>query len=262
MKTKLLIIAVGMAVFAGVGIAYGINQYDYYQDQKQYEEWRDIRESILSEIRETKIRNHTVQTMDVGSMSDEERCAWTFDNSMNEFVREQEKYRDSPNTALRPLSEDQIVPTSIQFAKWRGDGCAFSIPEWAHLSIYEDWVWENIAPTFKIRGLHSRMVVDEPMFITIEKMGYDMCDSWDARIVDFKDNSTMWEKMYHSGCVIADHTTPKLFQYTISNDVNPVVISTLGNYTFQIEIGHTFLKKDFAVIEYFEDIVMYDEWDR
>lgn len=249
-----------VTVFAGVGIAYGINQYDYYQDQKQYEEWRDIRESILSEIRENKIRNHTVQTTEVGSMSDEERCALTFDNSMNEFVREQEKYNDSHDTVSKPLSEDQIVPTSIQFSKWRGDGCAFSIPEWGHLSIYEDWVWENIAPTFKIRGLHSRMVVDEPMFITIEKMGYHMCDSWDARIVDFKDNSTMWEKTYSSGCVVVEPATPKLFQYTISNEINPVVISTLGNYTFQIEIGHTFLKKDFTVIEYFEDLVLYEEW--
>ncbi|MGY5149545.1 MAG: hypothetical protein ACW9W3_05730 [Candidatus Nitrosopumilus sp. bin_68KS] len=261
MKTRLLII-IGMAVFAGVGIAYGINQYDYYQDQKQYEEWRDIRESILSEIRESKNRNQTVQTTDVGSMSDEEQCAWTFDNSMNEFVREQEKYNDSHDAVSKPISEDQIVSTSIQFAKWRSMGCAFSISEWAYLSTYEEWAWENIAPTYKIRGLHSRMLIDEPIFVTVEKIGYHMCDSWNAKIIDLANNSTVWDKQSHSLCVVADNHTQKSFQYTISNEINPIVISILGNYTFQIDIGPVYLEKDFTVIEEFEDIVVYDEWDR
>ena len=261
MKTRLLIIVVGLSVAGIFGIMYGINQYEHNQNLKQLEEWRDIRESILSDIRENKIRNQTVQTTDISLLSDEEHCAQTFDNSMNEFVKEQEKYNDSTDAKSKPLSEDQIISTSIQFAKWRSMSCAFSIPEWAHLSSYEDWIWEHIGPTFKIRGLHSRMLIHEPVFITIEKIGYHMCDSWDARIVDFKDNNTVWEKENHSGCVVAEPATPKRFQYTISNEVNPIVISNLGNYTFQIEIGHAFLEKDFAVIKEFEDIVLYNEWD-
>ena len=242
-------------------IAYGIVQHEYRQDQKQYEEWRDIRESILSDIRESKISTQTAQTTDVSLLSDEEQCAWHFDNAMDEFVKEQEKYNNSPDAKSRPLSEDQIVSTSIQFAKWRSMYCALSISEWAHLSDYERWILENIAPTFKIKGLHSRMVADEPIFVTIDKMGYHMCDSWDARIIDLKDNSTLWEKQNHSGCVVVDSATPKLFQYTVSNEINTIVISSLGNYAFQIEIGHASLEKKFTVIEEFEDIVIYNEWD-
>jgi hypothetical protein len=259
MKTRLLII-LGITVLTGIGIAYGINQYDYYQDQKQYEEWKDIRESILSEIRESKIHNQTVQTTDIDSMSDEERCAWAFDNSMNEFVREQEKYNDSHDAISKPLLEDQIVSISIQFAKWRSVGCAFSISEWAHLSDYENWIWEHIGPTFKIKGLTSYVEVNESILVTVEKTGYDMCDSWDASIINQADNSTTWEKKSSSGCVVTDSPTPKIFQYTISNEINPIVISNVGNYTFQIEIGHTFLEKYFSVIEH-EATVAYHDFD-
>lgn len=259
MQSKFLII-IGIVIAGGVfGIAYGINQYEYHHDLKQYEEWRDIRESILSEIRESKIRNQTVQTTDVSLMSDEERCAWNFDNAMDEFVKEQETYNDLPDAKSKPLSEDQIVSTSIHFAKWRSvGGCAFSITEWAHLSSYEDWIWENIAPTFKIRGLHYLVVINEPIFITIEKIGYDMCDSWDARIIDLADNSTIWDKQFHSLCVVADNPTQKRFQYTISNEINPIIISKLGNYTFQIESGSVYLEKDFRVIESEAGVIYHD----
>lgn len=261
MQSKFLII-IGIVITSSIfGIAYGINQYEYHQDQKQYEEWRDIRESLLSDIRESKIPNQTVQTTNVSLMSDEEQCAWNFDTSMNEFVKEQEKYNGSTNAVLEPLSEDQIVSTSIQFAKWRSMSCAFSIPEWAHMSIYESWVWENIGPTFKIKGLYSRMVINEPIFITIEKIGYHMCDSWDAKIIDLANNSTIWDKQFHSLCVTtADTPTQKRFQYTISNEINPIIISNLGNYTFQIKTNHVYLEKDFTVIEEYEDRVVY-EWD-
>lgn len=250
MKTKFLII-IGMILVGGVfGMSYGINQFDYYKDQKQYEEWRDVRESILSEIRESKTHDQTKQSTDVSLMSDEEQCAWHFDKAMNEFVKEQEKYNDSTDAVLEPLSEDQIVSTSIQFAKWRSMSCAFSIPEWAHLSDYENWIWENIGPTFKIKGLASYIEVNEPIFVTVEKTGYDMCDSWDASIINQADNSTIWDKESHSLCVVGDNLTPKIFQYTISNEINPIVISNVGNYTFQIDIGHAFLEKDFSVMEY------------
>ena len=206
MKTRLLII-IGIAIVSIT--AYGISQYEYHQDQKQYEEWRDIRESMLSDIRESKTLAQTAQTADVNLTSDEEQCAQNFDNAMDEFVKEQEKYNNSPDAKSRPLSEDQIISSSIQFAKWRSMNCAFSISEWAPLSDYERWIWENIAPTFKIKGLHSRMVADEPIFVTIEKIGYHMCDSWDARIVDLKDNSTLWEKQSHSACVVGNSATPE-----------------------------------------------------
>lgn len=263
MKTKFVII-IGIAVSGGIfGIAYGINQYEYHQDLKQYEEWRDMRESILSDIKESKISTKTVQTTDVSLMSEEEQCAWHFDNAMNEFVKEKEKYNDSPDAKSKPLAEDQIISSSIQFAKWRSSsgGCSFSIPEWMHLSSYKNWILENIAPTFKIKGLHSRMLIDEPIFVTVEKIGYHMCDSWDAKIVDLADNSTVWDKQFGSLCVSEDNTTQKKFQYTISNEINPIVISSLGNYTFQIKIGSVYLEKDFTVIEEFEDIVNFEEWD-
>ncbi len=257
-KTKLLLI-IGIVISVSVfGIAYGINQYEYHKDQIQYEEWRDIRESILSEIREKKLND---QTKTVSNMTEEEKCAWYFDRAMDEFVQEQQKYNDSSDTKSKPLSEDQIVSTSIHFAKWRSMNCAFSISEWVPLSSYESWILENIVPTFKIKGLASYVEINTPVFITVEKIGYHMCDSWDAKIIDLSDNSTTWDKQFGSLCISEDNATQKRFQYTISNEINPIVISSLGNYTFQIEIGHAFLEKDFTVIEEFEDIVMYDEWD-
>lgn len=260
MKTRFLII-IGIAIVGGIfSMFYGISQFNYYQDLKQLEEWRDIRESIMSEIREKKINNQTRPTASI--MSEEERCAWYFDMAMNEFVKEQEKYNDSPDVTLEILSADQIVSTSEQFATWRSSvgGCAFSIPEWADLSDYKNWIWENIGPTFKIKGLSSYIKVNEPIFITVEKIGYHMCNSWDARIIDLANNSTTWEKENHSLCVATDHPTQKRFQYTISNDINPIVISNVGNYTFQIEIGHAYLEKDFSVMEY-EGFVVYHDFD-
>lgn len=260
MNTRFLII-IGIAISGGVfGIAYGINQFEYHQDQKQYEEWRDIRESILSEIRENKIRNQTIPITDTTLMSDEEQCAWNFDTSMNEFVKEQEKYNDSPDANSKPLSEDQIVSTSTQFAKWRSVGCAFSIPEWAHLSSYEDWIWENIGPSFKIKGLVSYVKVNTPIFVSVEKIGYHMCDSWDAKIVSLEDNYTVWEKKNHSGCIVEESSMQKRFQYPISSEINPIMVSNIGNYTFQIDIGHVLLEKNFSVIEH-EARVVYHDFD-
>jgi hypothetical protein len=258
MKTKFLAIIGIVIAGGGFGIAYGIHLSDSYQDQKQFEEWRDIRESILDEIREKKL-NQTISE-NASIMTDEEQCSLYFDMAMDEFVQEQGKYDNSTGAILEPLSEDQIVSTSKQFAKWRSMGCAFSIPEWANLSNYKDWIWENIGPTFKIRGLHSRMLINEPIFITVEKIGYDMCDSWDAKIIDLTNNSTIWDKQFNSLCVTTDNQTPKKFNYTISNEINPIIISNLGDYTFQMDIGSVCLERKFEVIEHFEDIVIDEEW--
>lgn len=76
-----------------------------------------------------------------------------------------------------------------------------------------------------------------------------MCDSWDAKIVSLEGNYTVWEKKYRSGCIVVEPPTQKRFQYAISGANNPIVISNTGNYTFQIDIGHVFLEKDFSVVE-------------
>ena len=258
MKTSFFII-IGVISSGVFGIAYGINQFEYYQIQKQHEEWQDIRESILDEIREKKLNQTTIQPSSI--LTEEQQCSWNFDAAMDEFVAEQE-HNNSVDVMSKPLSEDQLVSLSIQFAKWRSMGCAFSISDWAYLSSYESWIWENIGPKYKIRELHSRMLVNEPILITVEKIGYHMCDSWDARVIDLANNSTIWDKQHPSLCVVIDDHTQKIFQYTISNDVNPLVISNLGNYTFQIDIGSVSLEKEFEVIDHFEDVVIYDEWER
>ncbi|MCV0413226.1 BPTI/Kunitz-type proteinase inhibitor domain-containing protein [Nitrosarchaeum sp.] len=101
--------------------------------------------------------------------------------------------------------------------------------------------------SYEIIGLDYRNNPNVPLLISVEKSGYDMCDSWTAKIIDVLHNSTVWEKDYSKGCVMVEPTILHKFEYEITNKNNPLIISEIGDYVFQIIIGDTYLEKDFIV---------------
>ena len=106
---------------------------------------------------------------------------------------------------------------------------------------------DTTEPKFEIVGIDYQVHPDIPLIVSVGKIGYDMCDSWDAKIIDVSDNSTVWERDYHTGCVVLDPPTPQKFEYKISNENNPIIVSEIGDYVFQITIGNTHLEKEFIV---------------
>lgn len=102
-------------------------------------------------------------------------------------------------------------------------------------------------PKFEITGLNYANHPDEPLIISVEKIGYSMCDSWDAKIVDVSDNSVVWERDSSNSCVVLDPPKQQKFEYKISNENRPIVVSKVGNYVFQIAIGGTYLEQEFVV---------------
>ncbi|PIY88071.1 MAG: hypothetical protein COY74_10215 [Nitrosopumilales archaeon CG_4_10_14_0_8_um_filter_34_8] len=64
MKNRKVIIIIGIAISGIFAILFALNQIDYHYDQKQLEQWRDIRESVLDEIKEKKL-NQTTETASI-----------------------------------------------------------------------------------------------------------------------------------------------------------------------------------------------------
>ena len=106
---------------------------------------------------------------------------------------------------------------------------------------YEDFT------AFEITGIEYVVSPDEPLLVSVQKIGYDMCDSWEAKIVNVSDNSTVWERDSITSCVVLDPPKQQKFEYKISNENNPIIISDIGNYVFEITIGDTYLEKEFIV---------------
>lgn len=120
---------------------------------------------------------------------------------------------------------------------------------------YEQIDGRCIKPTFKIL-LDDPIYPNDPLVVSVEKTGYYMCDGWNASIIDTADNSTVWEKDYHTSCVVSDPPKQQKFLYPISNEINPIIIDNVGRYLFQIDIDGQFLEKEFLVLNTFGGISM------
>jgi hypothetical protein len=125
--------------------------------------------------------------------------------------------------------------------------CAYNLEDWTSFSDSPDLVLEHMGPKFKIVGLDSTVRPNDPLFVSIEKFGYHMCDQWEARIIDISDNSLVWERDYFTTCIVAEPPKKQKFEYTVSNGLRPIRISDIGDYQFQITIGDTYLEEDFIV---------------
>lgn len=110
-----------------------------------------------------------------------------------------------------------------------------------------DSIKQKILPKLEIVGLDYANHPDDLLMISVEKIGYDMCDSWDAKIIDTSDNSVVWEHDYTTSCVVLDPPKQQKFEYKISSEDRPIIISKIGNYVFQITIGDTYLEQEFII---------------
>lgn len=125
--------------------------------------------------------------------------------------------------------------------------CTYNFEEWKSFSNSPDLVLEHMGPYFKIVGIDNTILPDDPLFVSVEKIGYHMCDEWKAKIIDTSDNSLVWERDYFTTCIVVDPPKKQKFEYTVSSGIRPITISNVGNYQFQITIGDTYLKEDFMV---------------
>lgn len=113
---------------------------------------------------------------------------------------------------------------------------------------------QKVLPKFKILGLNYANHPDEPLIVSIEKIGYETCDSWNAKIIDVSDNSVVWERDYTTSCVVLDPPKQQKFVYMVSSENRPIIISEVGRYVFQITIGGTYLEQEFVVRNNFSGI--------
>ena len=74
---------------------------------------------------------------------------------------------------------------------------------------------------------------------------------WSAKITNAANNSTVWEKDYHTSCVVRSPPEQQKFVYPVSNEINPILISDVGRYLFQIDIGGKILENEFLVLDTF-----------
>ncbi len=156
-----------------------------------------------------------------------------------------------------PIDEIQCRDGLELIIKSSGDSLACVRPETKQKLVEGGWAIgkeggfpdlnQKTLPKFEIIGLNYAVHPDEPLMISVEKTGYDRCDSWDARIINVSDNSVVWERDYFTSCVVLDPPKQQQFEYRISGKDRPIVVSEVGSYVFQITIGDTYLEKEFVV---------------
>lgn len=104
-------------------------------------------------------------------------------------------------------------------------------------------------PKFDVLGLDRQYFPNEPIMISVQKIGYNMCDSWEAKIIDTSNGTVVWEDWNVTSC--GEISPPRIdtFTYAISTDARIVTVPDVGDYLFQIDMGDKILEEEFTVIE-------------
>ncbi|MCV0409635.1 hypothetical protein [Nitrosopumilus sp.] len=103
----------------------------------------------------------------------------------------------------------------------------------------------TVSPSYKVVGL-DKAYVDEPIKIAVEKLGWNKCNSYDAKIYTVS-HDNVWGYSSSGSCITLD--PPKLSKSTIDVPRNKKypIIETTGNYIFEIKFGHAVITEEFYV---------------
>lgn len=103
----------------------------------------------------------------------------------------------------------------------------------------------TVSPSYKVVGFEN-VYVGEPIIIAVEKLGWNQCNNYDAKIYT-SSYDDVWIYTSSGSCISLD--PPKLSKSTIDVPRNKKypIIETTGNYIFEIKFGHMIITEEFFV---------------
>ena len=138
MKTRFLIIIVGLSLVVIFGGLYTANVMKNIEVQKIKEEWRELRENSLSEIK-------TNQPEFAVFATSPERCAELFDIIFDTWRQHvEENYGGPGQPTLEPPTAAGLIFEWEGGDEFRNTDCRFSVGKWGHLAEYPEHVWGHV----------------------------------------------------------------------------------------------------------------------
>ncbi|MCV0371931.1 MAG: hypothetical protein K5793_00020 [Nitrosarchaeum sp.] len=139
-------------------------------------------------------------------------------------------------------SENIVCKDSLVLIQKYDDSPACVKPETGHVLLERHW---SVSPSYLVMGL-DKAYVGEPITIAVEKLGWDSCNTYDAKIYTLSYDQ-IWGYSSSGSCIGVE--PPKLTKSIIDvpRSKKYPIIETTGDYIFEIGFGSTVITEKFAV---------------
>lgn len=168
-----------------------------------------------------------------------QKCAEFFDEIYEEFLS---------RPPVCDTCEPALFENEIRYhEEFNGQNCGFNLENWAYLSKYNDEAWASLDDRFELVGLESEYLQAEPIIVNLEKHGYHMCDDFVTKVIHRESDVEIWRDNYNTFCVVTDPAEYKSFVYKITSKINPLLLSQLGSYYFDVYVQDDLVRGHFSI---------------
>lgn len=177
-----------------------------------------------------------------------QECSNLFNDIYEEFKSQPSCDASLPVICEPRLFEDYIRNDEEFYLK----NCGSQLESWAYLSKYNDEAWFALGDRFEIGNLERFYTTDKLIIVNLDKWGFDMCNSFRVEVIDRMNNSIVWQQDRSNLCVVLDPAKYAKFSYAITTETNPLPITAIGDYYFDVYVQDDHVRGYFTITSDFQ----------